>query len=149
MFSTTKEKYLGKWIDNTGYYQCILRDDNGKRCYKRIHRLVAEAFIPNPNNLPQVNHKDTNKLNCDVSNLEWSTNSENTQHGYNNKCYMFKSRSHPVNVYKKDGTYLKTYPSIRSMCDDLPVNRKTVTNILKGEKTTNNYDYIFEYVENS
>ena len=107
--------------------------------------MVAEAFIPNPNNLPQ----DTNKLNCDVNNLEWSTNSENTQHGYDNKCYMFKSRSYSINVYKKNGEYLNTYPSIRSMCKDLNINRKTVTMILKGEKLTNNYDYIFEYVEKS
>ena len=52
-------------------------------------------------------------------------------------------------VYTKKGEFLRTYKSIRSMCEDLHINRKTVTMILKGEKTTNNYDYLFEYVEES
>lgn len=111
--------------------------------------MVAKAFIPNPNNLPQVNHKDGNKLNNSISNLEWVTNSDNTQHGYNNGLYKFKSRCHAINIYTKQGKYLKTYKSIRSMCDELHINRKTVTMILKGEKITNNYDYLFEYVEGS
>lgn len=62
-----------------GYYSVGLRK-NGKRTHKRIHRLVAQAFIPNPDNLPQVNHKDENKLNNAVSNLEWCTNTYNTHY---------------------------------------------------------------------
>lgn len=60
-----------------GYYSVGLMK-NGKRVHKRIHRLVAEAFISNPDNLPQVNHKDENKLNNEVSNLEWCDNTYNT-----------------------------------------------------------------------
>ncbi len=62
-----------------GYLKIDLCKD-GERYKKRVNRLVAEAFIPNPYNLPQVNHKDGNKENNSVSNLEWCTNKENHEH---------------------------------------------------------------------
>ena len=64
-------------VDRCGYHEVIL---NGKQY--RVHRLVAEAFIPNPNNLPCVNHIDGNKQNNSVENLEWVTYSENTIHSF-------------------------------------------------------------------
>lgn len=57
-------------ISSTGYYRVNLSKDNQVKFYN-VHRLVALAFIPNPDDLPQVNHKDENKLNNHVSNLEW------------------------------------------------------------------------------
>lgn len=139
-----------QWIDNVGYYQCNLYKD-GKRYFKRVHKLTAETFIENPNNLPQVNHIDGNKLNNNINNLEWITNSENTKHGYDNNLYHFgTSRNYPVNVYsKKTHQLINTYTSIRKLCEDLGLNRKTVSAILNGQKATNNYDYLFEYVEES
>lgn len=78
---------IGKTIEPStsikGYLQAHLRVGN-KRQTVYIHRLVAEAFIPNPDNKPIVNHIDGNKQNNDVSNLEWVTASENNFHAYKN-----------------------------------------------------------------
>ena len=74
----------------SGYYALgleIPKSNNKNRLQKiyKIHRLLAEYFIPNPDNKPCVNHKDGNKLNNNLSNLEWATISENTKHAYANK----------------------------------------------------------------
>ena len=69
IYDTKRNKPVCQWVDTVGYYQCNLRDSDGKKHYKRVHRLVAKTFIPNPNNLPQVNHKDGNKLNNNMNNL--------------------------------------------------------------------------------
>jgi hypothetical protein len=76
---TSKIKALDKKRD--GYCKVDLYSD-GIRSSERVHRLVAEAFVPNPDNKPQVNHIDGNKLNNNVENLEWVDNSENMIHAY-------------------------------------------------------------------
>lgn len=67
--------------DYKGYLRLRLQFA-GKRYTLRVHRAVAMAFLPNPNNLPQVNHKDGNKKNNCVENLEWCSNAENQRHSY-------------------------------------------------------------------
>lgn len=62
-------------------YPCVRLRKNGKTITKTVHRMVAEAFIPNPNNLPEVNHKDENKYNNCVDNLEWCTHKQNMNSG--------------------------------------------------------------------
>ena len=78
-----------------GYLQVMLCK-NGIRKNKLIHRLVLETFVENPNNLPEVNHKDENKTNNDLSNLEWCTSKYNSNHGTRNERARKKVRA--VNI---------------------------------------------------
>ena len=78
-------------IDKSGYYRVILSKNNKSKNYL-VHRLVAQTFISNPNNLPQVNHKDENKMNNNVDNLEWCTRSYNCQYGTRTKRIAEKTR---------------------------------------------------------
>lgn len=71
---------FNKTYKDVGYYRVKLSGGN----IRYIHRLVAIAFLPNPDNKPTVNHKDSNKANNAASNLEWATVSENNQHAYDN-----------------------------------------------------------------
>lgn len=87
---------LKTWLGNKGYLRIVLRK-NGEKVHKQVAIIVAEAFLPNPDNLPQVNHKDENKTNNFVwvnddgsadpirSNLEWCTNKQNINYGTRNK----------------------------------------------------------------
>lgn len=99
-----KGQIIKPQFDKDGYLRLNL-NKQCKKIPKRINRIVAEAFIPNPNNLPQVNHKDENKLNNRVSNLEWCSVM------YNN---LYGSRKVPrVNMYTLEGKLLNTFNSIR------------------------------------
>ncbi len=83
VFSLKKLKTLRPSLDSSGYLSISL-SLNCKKHTKRVHRLVAETFISNPLNLPQVNHIDGNKLNNHINNLEWSSSVDNIRHAFDN-----------------------------------------------------------------
>lgn len=73
-----------KPVSNKGYLRVCLRKSDGTQRNASVHRLVAEAFIPNPEDLPEINHKDEDKTNNRVDNLEWCTPKENANYGTRN-----------------------------------------------------------------
>ena len=82
--SHRRKGILKQYSNGTGYWKVNLYDRNGVCKHKYVHRLVAEAFIPNPLNLKEVNHKDLNKANCKASNLEWCSRRQNLEHAWKN-----------------------------------------------------------------
>ena len=98
IYSLLRNKFLKPRMSMDGYERVCLFND-GKRYEYRVHRLIAETFIDNPDDLPQVNHKDFNRSNNCLDNLEWCTNYENIHYSINNgRIHQFKNR-------KSDGTF--------------------------------------------
>lgn len=94
IYSEFVNRYITPTEDSSHYLQNTLVDDNGNRKTIKTHRLVAIAFLPNPENLPDVNHRDFNRKNNNVTNLEWCTAEYNVQYtakfniDENKKVYM-------------------------------------------------------------
>ena len=85
VWSVKKNKILKQSVNRSGYYfVCLLNKDEGKYKSYLVHRLVATAFIPNPDNKETVNHKNFNKCDNAVENLEWMSRTENTKHAWEN-----------------------------------------------------------------
>lgn len=98
-------------LGKTGYLRVCLYDKNRKKHMRLVHRLVACAFIPNPENKCEINHIDGNKQNNNVFNLEWATRSENILHAY--KELGKKPNCPNTNKIGKDSTIFKTVQQIQ------------------------------------
>lgn len=117
--------------DGSGYFRCALSKNNILTTFK-VHRLVAQAFIPNPNNYPQINHIDGNKKNNRVENLEWCTNSMNQIHAYSNNLNQgARGKGITVGVTFPNGDY-KEYASLKFAGKDLGIHARTVRQKILG-----------------
>lgn len=120
-----------------GYVVVSLCNLNIKR-NRRMHRLVAQAFIPNPENKPQVNHKDKNKLNNHVDNLEWATNQENVRHSIammNGKGTIFEignNKPKPVYCPEDHAVYKSLAEASRFYC----IDKTTIKTYIKTKYKT-------------
>ena len=130
--SLISNKILKPRVDKDGYLKVILYSEDKSRREYRLHRLVAETFIPNPNDLPQVNHIDENKTNNSVSNLEWCTSKQNANHGTRNDRivpYLIDNgvkSAKAVQQYNKNGTFIKTWDSLRSVERELKIPHNNI-----------------------
>lgn len=153
IFSLYSNKFLTHKLDKGGYH-CVNIKVNGKTAYRRIHRMVAITFIDNPKNLLQVNHKDENKNNNNVSNLEWITPKDNCNYGSRNKRISKTRKGKPSNSksgadntlskkvaqYTKDRKLINTYDNCRiaceSVCPNSPHMRKAINGAALGKRKT-------------
>jgi hypothetical protein len=141
---TREIKEMKPQINKCGYKIIILMN-NGKYKHFRLHRLVSETFIPNKKNKPFINHKDGDKLNNNVNNLEWCSKSENEQHAFRTGLKNHRGEKHNQSkLTEKDvkliRKYVKnvgmTYPTISKLFDVKPVTISGIINkhIWKNDK---------------
>lgn len=128
---TGKEKIMKGVGDGNGYLQVgLYREGKRKKC--RINRLVAQAFLENPQNLPEVNHKDENKLNNCVDNLEWCSRSYNMT--YNGRAKKVgKKNSKPVYSIDKESGLITYWESIREAERQTGINKGNICSCCKGK----------------
>lgn len=137
----------------------LYNSKNKKNKNYNIHRLVAETFIDNPNNLPQVNHKDGNKLNNSVDNLEWCTCKENILHGIKNGLKIYKkgtqnamygkygknsNRAIPILQFDLNNNLVKQWDSQIEIQRELGYKQSVISNCCNGRGKTA-YGYIWKH----
>ena len=141
-------KLLKQASNKDGYKLVCLAKDGKSRTFN-VHRLVAMAFLPNPENLPEVNHKDeTHDNNC-VENLEWCSRTYNRNYGtYRER--MSKSlkeagtNNKSVSAYDKTGVYVKSYDSITEAEKELGLGKSSISQALRGKQKTSG-GYVWKY----
>ena len=157
-----KGVFMKQQTNKKGYKTVMLHDSSRVRS-TTVHRLVAEAFIPNPDNKSQVNHIDTDKTNNSVSNLEWNTQEENMAHAKKHNLFKNKTekqikacaknlekayikRRRPVDMYTLDGHYIKTFESIRKASAETNTSGSHITSVCKGYRGSSG-GYKWKYTE--
>lgn len=135
-----KNKILTPYLNVNGYLTYTFCQNGIKKTF-RIHRLVALYFIDNPNNLPYVNHKDGNKINNSVENLEWCTAQENDHHV---RRTGLKNQEKPVvakNIITNEELVFKSVTEAGAI---LGINKGIISKVLNGRRNqTHNYKFYF------
>lgn len=133
---TNKEQLLKQSVGSRGYPYVILVN-NGRRIYKTIHSLVTQTFIPNPENYNSVNHKDENKLNNNVNNLEWLNLGDNIRYGTGIERRAIKQRtdyrSRKVKSIDTFGNII-TYNSAKEASRITGVNQGSISKCCNGSR---------------
>ena len=145
--NTGRAELMNPWEDKDGYLKIGLRK-NRKTDFILVHRLVAQTFLPNPDNLPQVNHKDENKANNRVENLEWCDGKYNHNYGTINqrisKANTNGKLSKPVLQLSLTGELIREYPSANE-CGRNGFERSGVIRCCNGEqKTHKGFKFIYK-----
>lgn len=137
---------LKPYINKGGYFQVTLYKDKAKKL-NRVHRLVAQAFIPNDEDLPVVNHKDEYKLNNCVENLEWCTGEYNINYG-SARAKISQSHMKKLVQISPSGEIVKTFSSVSEAIDELNVSKSTITRWLLHDGKSRKYkNYTFKFVK--
>lgn len=140
ILSLLTDQYVNTAVDSKGYLTVNLYKD-GKRTIKRVHILVAETFIPNPHRLPVVNHIDGNKQNPHVTNLEWTTHSENTKHAHRTGLIAKTSNKE---VVRGDG---RVYASLTEAARENQITKSAISKVVNGvRKTAGGYTWTLKEV---
>lgn len=136
---TIKEERILKPNKVGGYLQVALQNHKNRK-YKKVHRLVAETFIPNLENKREVNHIDGDKTNNCVENLEWVTTSENQLHSN----YVLKHNLKPILQYDLNGTFIKEWEANMIASKELNIFGSNITECCRGRRKTAGR-YIWRY----
>lgn len=132
VFNITRNRKQTFFYEGRGYASFSTQKNKVKKNYK-VHRLVGMLFIPNPENKPQINHIDGNKLNNRVDNLEWATNSENNLHAVRIGLKDYSDRMKKV-VQIKDNVVIKVHKSIAGAERELGLSKGSVYDCLRHRR---------------
>ena len=138
-----KERILEPAVTHNGYLRVGLHVD-GKRKMLRVHRLVCEAFHENPDNKSEVNHVNEDKTDNRACNLEWSTRTENCNHGSRNER-VAKALSKPIGQFSLDGKLIKVWQSACEARRPTGFDQGYVGAVARG-KFKQAYGFIWKYV---
>jgi hypothetical protein len=138
---TQKERVL-KAASNGQYLFVVLRKDRKSKMHY-VHRLVAQAFIANPNNKSDINHLNGKKTDNRVSNLEWATRQENIIHAYKNG--LEKPHTRKILQYDKRGNLIKEWNSIKDAAAWLNKPRTNISHCCRGNRYKSAYGYVWKY----